>query len=64
MVTKDQLDRLEDQVKDYFMESEKISFQIEDHQEELAGIVKAYGGMTDVSAQVLRQYFLKGGAQK
>ena len=63
MVTNEQLDALEVQVKDYFMESEKISFQIEDHQEELEGIAKAYEGMNDVSAQVLRQYFLKGGAQ-
>ena len=62
MVTNEQLDALEVQVKDYFMESEKISFQIEDHQEELEGIAKAYEGMNDVSAQVLRQYFLKGGA--
>ena len=62
MVTNEQLDALEVQVKDYFMESEKISFQIEDHQEELEGIAKAYAGMNDVSAQVLRQYFLKGGA--
>ena len=64
MVTKQQLDDLENQVTAYFMKSEKISFQIEDHQEELSGIARAYAGMTDVSAQVLRQYFLKGGAEK
>ena len=64
MVTKEMLDELERQVSDYFMKSEKISFQIEDHQEELSGITRAYAGMTDVSAQVLRQYFLKGGAEK
>ncbi len=64
MVTKEMLDELERQVGDYFMKSEKISFQIEDHQEELSGITRAYAGMTDVSAQVLRQYFLKGGAEK
>ena len=63
MITNEQLDALEAQVNAYYMESEKISFQIEDHQEELAGIVRAYEGMNDVSAQVLRQYFLKGGAQ-
>ena len=61
MVTNEQLDALEVQVKDYFMESEKISFQIEDHQEELEGILRAYSGMRDASAQLLRQYFLKGG---
>ena len=64
MVTKEMLDELDRQVSDYFMKSEKISFQIEDHQEELSGITRAYAGMTDVSAQVLRQYFLKGGAEK
>ena len=64
MVTNEQLDALEAQVSAYFMESEKISFQIEDHQEELEGIVKAYNGMHDASAQILRQYFLKGGDGK
>ena len=63
MVTNEQLDALEAQVNAYYMESEKISFQIEDHQEELEGIAKAYEGLNDVSAQVLRQYFLKGGGQ-
>ena len=43
------------------MESERISFQIENRQEELAGILKAYGGLRDASAQILRQHFLKGG---
>jgi len=61
MVTNEQLDALEAQVGAYFLESEKISFQIEDHEEELRGILKAYQGMNDISAQVLRQYFLKGG---
>ena len=61
MVTNEQLDQLEAAVNDYFMKSEKISFQIEDHQEELEGILRAYNGMHDTSAQVLRQVFLKGG---
>ena len=61
MVTKEQIDKLEADASAYFMESEKISFQIEDHQEELEGILRAYNGMHDTSAQILRQYFLKGG---
>ena len=43
------------------MKSERIGFQIENRQEELEGIVKAYSGMRDASAQILRQIFLKGG---
>ena len=62
MVTKEQIDQLEARVNAYYMESEQVSFQIEDHQEELEGILRAYNGMTDTSAQVLRQIFLKGGA--
>ena len=61
MVTKAQIDQLEAAAGAYFLESEKISFQIEDHQEELEGILRAYNGMHDTSAQVLRRYFLKGG---
>ena len=45
----------------YFMESEEVSFLIENRQEELEGILRAYSGMRDASAQILRQYFLKGG---
>lgn len=62
MVTKEQIDRLEAKTNEYFMASKKLSFQIEDHQEEMEGILRAYQGMHDTSAQVLRQYFLKGGA--
>ena len=61
MVTKQQIAELEAAAGAYFMESEKISFQIEDHQEELEGIRKAYDGLRDASAQILRQHFLKGG---
>ena len=61
MVTKQQIAELEAAAGAYFMESEKISFQIEDHQEELEGILRAYFGMHDASAQILRQVFLKGG---
>lgn len=61
MVTKEQLDLLEAQANDYNAEAGKISFEIENRQEELEGILLAYKGMTDTSAQVLRHYFLNGG---
>ncbi len=61
MVTKKDIDGLEAFANAYFMESERISFQIEDRQEELEGIAKAYNGLRDASAQILRQVFLKGG---
>ena len=61
MVTKKGIDNLEAFANDYFMESERISFQIENRQEELEGIRKAYDGLRDASAQILRQHFLKGG---
>lgn len=61
MITKKDIDSLEAFANAYFMESERISFQIENRQEELAGILKAYGGLRDASAQILRQHFLKGG---
>ena len=60
MVTKKDIDALEAFTNDYFMKSERIGFQIENRQEELEGIVKAYSGMRDASAQILRQIFLKG----
>ncbi len=61
MVTKKDIDALEAFANDYFMKSERIGFQIENRQGELEGIVKAYSGMRDASAQILRQIFLKGG---
>ena len=61
MVTKEQLDLLEVQANAYSADAGKISFEIEDRQEELEGIFQAYKGMTDTSAQVLRHYFLNGG---
>ena len=61
MVTKEQIDVLEAQTNDYFMKSRKVSFEIENRQEELEGILQAYKGMNDASAQVLRHYFLNGG---
>lgn len=64
MVTKEMIDKLEQDAIDYFAASHKVSFEIENRQEELEGILKAYQGLNDASAQVLRQYFLKGGAQK
>ena len=45
MVTKKDIDALEAFTNDYFMKSERIGFQIENRQEELEGIVKAYSGM-------------------
>lgn len=61
MVTKEQIDVLEARTGEYFMASRKLSFEIENRQEELSGILKAYEGMNDTSAQVLRHYFLNGG---
>ncbi len=61
MVTKEQIDLLEERTGEYYMASRKLSFQIENRQEELDGILKAYQGMNDTSAQVLRHYFLNGG---
>lgn len=63
MVTKEQLDALEQAANEYFMASQRVSFEIDDRQEELAGILRAYEGMNDVSAQVLRRWFLEGGAE-
>ena len=61
MVTKKDIDDLEAFANGYFMESERISFEIENRQEELEGIARAYNGMRDASAMILRQVFLKGG---
>lgn len=61
MVTKEQLDALEQAAVAYSGESGKVSFQIEDRQEELEGILRAYSGLNDASAQILRHYFLNGG---
>ena len=61
MATKKEIDSLEAFANSYFMESERISFQIENRQEELDGVLRAYDGMRDASAQILRQIFLKGG---
>ena len=61
MVTKDQLDTLEREANAYFADAGKVSFEIENRQEELEGILLAYKGMNDASAQVLRHYFLNGG---
>ena len=63
MVTSQQVDGLIAQAHDYFAMSNQVSFEIENRQEELTGILKAYQGMNDVSAQVLRQYFLNGGGE-
>lgn len=64
MVTKEQLDQLEQAANEYFMAHQRISFEIDDRQEELTGILRAYQGMNDASAQVLRRWFLEGGAEK
>ena len=64
MVTKQQIDKLEADAIGYFAASSRLSFEIENRQEELEGILKAYQAMNDTSAQVLRQYFLQGGGQK
>ena len=60
-MTKQDIAKLQADANAYFMESEEVSFLIENRQEELEGILRAYSGMRDASAQVLRQYFLKGG---
>lgn len=64
MVTKEMIDKLEQDAISYFAASSRVSFEIENRQEELDGILKAYQGLNDASAQVLRQYFLKGGLEK
>lgn len=64
MITKEQLAALEAGANEYYMDSRKVSFEIENRQEELEGVLLAYEGMTNVSAQVLRQYFLNGGEVK
>ncbi len=61
MVTEEQLDVLEREANAYNAEAGKVSFEIENRQEELEGILRAYQGMNDASAQVLRHYFLNGG---
>lgn len=61
MVTKSELDMLEARTGEYYMDSRKVSFEIENRQEELEGLLRAYEGMNDASAQVLRHYFLNGG---
>lgn len=61
MVTKEQIDALEKAAVEYSGNSGKISFEIEDRQEELDGILRAHNGLNDASAQVLRHYFLNGG---
>ncbi len=63
MVTKEMIDKLEQDAISYFHDSSKVSFEITNRQEELDGILKAYQGLNDASAHVLRQYFLKGGAE-
>ncbi len=64
MVTSKQIDALEQAANEYFMVSQRVSFEIDDRQEELTGILRAYQGMNDASAQVLRHWFLEGGAEK
>jgi hypothetical protein len=61
MVTTDQISQLEAQADAYYAAANKISFAIENRQEELTGLLKGYAGLNDASAQVLRQYFLNGG---
>lgn len=63
MVTKEQIEKLEQDALAYFAASSKLSFIIDNRQEELEGILRAYQGMNDASAQVLRQYFLQGGGE-
>lgn len=60
-MTKEQLELLEAQADAYNADAGKVSFEIEDRQEELEGVLLAYKGMNDMSAQVLRHYFLNGG---
>lgn len=64
MVTSEQIDLLEQQAHAYSAEAGKVSFEIENRQEELEGILRAYRGLNDASAQVLRHYFLNGGEVK
>ncbi len=64
MVLDTQLDELERESNAYAAQAGKISFEIENRQEELEGILRAYQGMNDASAQVLRHYFLNGGELK
>lgn len=64
MVTSKQIDDLEQAANEYFMASQRVSFEIDDRQEELTGILRAYQGMNTASAQVLRHWFLEGGAEK
>ena len=59
MITTQQLDELEQQALQYYADSSKISFTIEDRQEELEGLLQGWQGLNDASAQVFRQYFLK-----
>ena len=61
MPTKQEIDRLEQGAVDYYNGSDKLWFEIEDRQEELDGILRAYDAMNTVSAQVLRRYYLAGG---
>ena len=63
MITKQQIDKLEQDALAYFADSSKVSFAIDNRQEELDGILQAWQGMNDASAQVLRQYFLQGGGE-
>jgi hypothetical protein len=63
MVTKEQIETLEQQAEAYAAASGKINFAIENRQEELTGILRAYEAANDISAQVLRQYFLNGGLE-
>jgi hypothetical protein len=60
-MTQAELDQLTAQAEDYAAQAGRLSFGIENRQEELAGILEAYQAMNTVSAQVLRQYFLQGG---
>lgn len=64
MVTKEQIEALEQDANEYFAAAGRVSFEIENRQEELEGILSAYRGMNDASAQVLRHYFLSGGQVK
>jgi hypothetical protein len=63
MVTKEQIDALEQQAEGYAAAAGRVSFAIENRQEELEGILRAYEAANDISAQVLRQYFLNGGLE-
>lgn len=61
MVTDEMVTVLEREADAYFAAAKKVDFEIENRQEELDGILRAYQGLNDASAQVLRQYFLNGG---